>query len=181
VRSPLRFTARRALATLVLIAVAVAGVPAQRIPEAEVKAALIRRLPEFVDWPSSAPTGPAPLTLCFSPSHPFGSVLQQLNKGPVIRGRAVAIRELRKGGLPDACHVLYVASADQDLLQQALTRPILTVGDQVDFCPLGGIVNLRVIDDRVRFEVNLTRARRVGLTLDSQLLRLASRLYGGHP
>ena len=160
---------------------AVVAVPAQRLPEAEVKAAVIRRLPEFVEWPASAPAGPAPLTLCFSPSHPFGSVLQQLKKGPDIRGRAVSIRELRKGEIPDGCHVLYVATQEQDLLHRAVTLPILTVGDQVDFCPLGGVVNFRVIEGRVRFEINLTRARRVGLTVDSQLLRLASRLYEGRP
>ena len=179
--SPLRVAAVRGLAALTLVAVTAPDTPAQRIPEAEVKAALIRRFPEFVEWPASAPPSPAPLTLCFSPSHAFGSVLPQLNKGPEIRGRAVVIRELRKGDHSGGCHVLYVAPADQDLLQRALTLPILTVGDQVDFCPLGGVVNLRVIGGRVRFEINLTRARRVGLTVDSQLLRLASRLYGGHP
>ena len=179
--SSLRVLGCRSLATLVLATMAIAVAPAQRIPESEVKAALIRRLPEFIEWPASAPASPAPLTLCFSPNHTFGSTLQQLNKGPAIRGRAVAIRALRKGEHPEACHLLYVAPPDQDLLRQALTLPILTVGDQVDFCPLGGVVNLRVISDRVRFEINLARARRVGLTVDTQLLRLASRLYGGQP
>ena len=179
--SPMRVATGRGLATLALATMAVAGAVAQRVPEADVKAALIRRLPEFVDWPTSAPPSPAPLTLCFSPSHPFGSILKPLSNGPAVRGRTVAIRELRKGDEPDSCHLLYVAPADQHLLQQALTRPILTVGDQVDFCARGGVVNLRVIDGRVRFEVNLTRAQRVGLAVDSQLLRLASRLYGGHP
>ena len=36
-----------------------------------------------------------------------------------------------------------------------------------------------VIDGRVRFEIDLSRARRSGLKMDSQLLRLASKVYGG--
>lgn len=43
----------------------------------------------------------------------------------------------------------------------------------------GGISNLLVIGGRVRFEITLGRARLAGLRIDSQLLRLATKAYGG--
>jgi hypothetical protein len=179
-------TTRRWLASagvLALIVLALErGAATQALPDSTVKAALISRLPEFVRWPSSAPGGPqAPVTLCFSPGQPFGSDLQHLEKAGPERVHPVSVRRLRKGDRPDACHVLYVASADQDLLQRVRHLPVLTVGDQPDFCQVGGIVNLRVVSHRVRFEIDVAQARRAGLTIDSQLLRLAITLYGGTP
>ena len=77
------------------------------------------------------------------------------------------------------CDVVYVAPGDLSLLDTVANLPILTVGDQPNFCQRGGIINLLVLDGRVRFEIDLSRARRSGLKMDSQLLRLASKVYGG--
>ena len=52
--------------------------------------------------------------------------------------------------------------------------PVLTVTDEVDnFTKLGGIINLLVAEDKIRFEISLNNARRSGLKISSQLLKLA--------
>ena len=73
------------------------------------------------------------------------------------------------------------APADHDLLARVRDLPVLTIGDEIDFCLIGGIINLQVIDGRVRFEISLTQARRANLKIDTQLLRLATHLHGGQP
>ncbi len=82
----------------------------------------------------------------------------------------------------DSCHLLYVplrSSIDsKDLLTQVRTLPILTIGESADFLEDGGIVSLRVVEGRVRFDVNIEAANRVGVRLSSQLLRLAQRIRG---
>ncbi len=45
------------------------------------------------------------------------------------------------------------------------------------FVQHGGMINLKVVDDRVRFEINLASARGAGLKLDTRLLQLADRVY----
>jgi hypothetical protein len=55
----------------------------------------------------------------------------------------------------------------------------LTVGDERGFVDEGGMIALRVVDGRVRFDVNVTAARRAGLRLSSQLLQLAMSVRGG--
>jgi hypothetical protein len=57
--------------------------------------------------------------------------------------------------------------------------PTLTVGDYPEFLNEGGVVYLRMVGGRVRFEVNVAAARRSGLHLSSQLLRLAMAVHGG--
>jgi len=158
-----------------------ASLNAQALPETVVKAEMIRRFPEFVEWPAAALAAKDDIVLCFSASHPFGSTLDGLGKGPRVRSRTVQVRELKKGDGPDGCHVLYVAQADQLLLDRARQLPILTIGDQADFCHAGGVINFRVVDGRVRFEIHIGQARKVGLKLDSQFLRLATVVFGGRP
>jgi len=165
------------VATLPSVAL-VAGLAAQAPrPELAIKTEFVLRFPEFVEWPTAATDG-RPLSLCLSPSHPFGKNLQASVSGQP-RARRIAVRELRDGDPVRACDAVYVAPADLSLLDTVANLPILTVGDQPNFCQRGGIINLLLIDGRVRFEIDLSRARRSGLKMDSQLLRLASKVYGG--
>jgi hypothetical protein len=154
---------------------------AQALPESVVKAEMIRRFPEFVEWPAATLAGRDSIVLCFSASHPFGPTVANLASGPPVRGHSLRVRELKKGDRVDGCHLAYVAPADPEILESAKSLPVLTVGDQTDFCRAGGIINLRVVEDRVRFEVNVAQARKAGLKLDSQFLRLATVLHGGTP
>lgn len=157
-----------------------AHVPAQAPrPETAIKAEFVLRFPEFVEWPQGPAEG-RPVTLCLSPSQPFGSAVQA-SVARLPRSRRIVVRQLQDRELPRTCDVVYVAAGDLALLDSVANLPILTVGDHPNFCQRGGIINLLVIDGRVRFEIELARARRSGLKLDSQLLRLASRVYGGLP
>lgn len=142
---------------------------------------MVRRFPEFVGWPGAILKSSDDIVLCFSASHPFGTAAAGLTKGPPVSGHNIKVRELKKGDRPDGCHVVYIAPADVDVLEIARPLPMLTVGDQADFCRLGGIINLRVEQGRVRFEVNITQARKAGLRIDPQFLRLAMALYGAQP
>lgn len=141
---------------------------------------MIRRFPEFVQWPGPVLQPRDDIRLCFSPAHPFKAEIANLSAGPRINGHALQVREL-KGADVEGCHVLYVAQADQQLLQRVRNLPLVTVGDQPDFCKLGGIINFRIEGGRVRFDVNVAQAQQVGLRFDSQFLRLASALIGRQP
>ena len=167
----------RALAIVASLALLSVGF-AQPVPDTTVKAAFVARFSEFVEWPPSDRTPSRALSVCLSPAHPFGTKVAE-SAGTSVQGRPVSVRTLGRRDVVDGCDVLYIARADLSLLQRAQRKPILTVGDQADFCQLGGIINLRIIDRHVRFELDLAQARQVGLRLDSQLLRLAAAVHGG--
>lgn len=179
-KSPRVFGRLVGLAGLAMIS----GGFAQPVPDVTVKAAFVARFAEFVQWPAPARRNES-VSVCLSPAHPFGPRVAESAAAAVqsrqIRVRTLDRREVLERNEIQGCDVLYVASADASLLLRAQRQPILTIGDQADFCQRGGIINLRVVDRRVRFEIDLAQARKVGLILDSQLLRLAAVVHGGRP
>jgi uncharacterized protein len=51
---------------------------------------------------------------------------------------------------------------------------VLTVSDFPEFLKRGGMIQFVLEGNRVRFEVNLSAAKNAGLTLSSELLKVAA-------
>ncbi len=152
------------------------------MPERRLKAAFVSKFPQFVEWPRASLDGRASIDVCVANPDPFGADLVELLAGEAVNGRALAVRPVSSPSDVPGCHLLFVSErsgARRLLLRAAGTLPILTVGDDPHFLDDGGIVGLRVIDGRVRFEIDDGAARRVGLRISSQLLRLALAVRGG--
>ena len=58
----------------------------------------------------------------------------------------------------------------------AAGRPMLTISDQPGFVDRGGMIEMKLVAGRTRFDINLAAARAAGLNLSSQLLQLAERV-----
>jgi hypothetical protein len=56
---------------------------------------------------------------------------------------------------------------------------VLTVGETEGFATQGGIVNFKLIDGRVRLEINIEAAWQAKLRISSQVLSLASIVKDG--
>ena len=104
------------------------------------------------------------------------AALRELTAGEVLNGRRLVVRDNPSERSLSSCQVLFFAGQrpDRELMARALVLPILTVSDTAGFLDAGGIIELKMIDRRVRFEVNLPAAARARITLSSQLLRLAA-------
>ncbi len=177
----------RSLLVGVLLAIS-AAVPrtasAQPAPETKLKAAIISKFPQFIEWPPAALDGRGTLDLCVAPPDPFGADLDELVAGESIGERKLTVRRLAHDQDLAGCQVLVVAgavSSRRAILQRAATMPILTVGDDPRFLDEGGMVRLRLVGGRVRFDVDAAAARRAGLRISSQLLQLAVDVRGAEP
>jgi hypothetical protein len=53
---------------------------------------------------------------------------------------------------------------------------VLTVGDMNGFLESGGVINLIMENNKVHFEINISAAKRAGIAIRSQLLKLAKRV-----
>lgn len=152
--------------------------------EDRLKAAVVSKLPQFVDWPATSLTGRQALDVCVAAPAAFGVDLRALVAGESVKGRPLVVRDVRSDAQIDACHVLFMPAAPKGerraLLSRASSRPILTVGDDPEFLKEGGIVDLRLVDGRMRFDINVEAARQSGLRISSQLLQLAASVKG-HP
>jgi len=150
--------------------------------ESRLKAAVVSKFPAFTEWPESALNGRRTIEICVARPNPFGTTLTELVAGETLRGRGIVVRELADLGAIDRCHVLFVSSASapdrRDLLARARNLPVLTVGDYVTFLEEGGIIALRTVGGRIRFEIDVANANQTGIRLSSQLLRLALNVRG---
>ena len=105
----------------------------------------------------------------------WGSLRERiaLAKAPALvhEDLPLAMRTLRDLVRPDLekireCHVLFVCPSEGPFLRRILPSlrddGILTVGDVPTFLESGGMVNLLIVEKKVRFEINLAAARREG-------------------
>jgi hypothetical protein len=146
------------------------------------KAAVVSKFPQFVEWPSVVFDGRTTLDVCVGAPDPFGADLPELLAGESLNGRSFVARLVEREADLAGCQLLYLSSRGgagaSPLLTAAASLPILTVGDDRRFLDYGGIVGLRIVDGRVRFDINATAAQRVGLRISSQLLHLALTVRG---
>lgn len=174
---PNRSWLRRAAACALLCGFLCAQAQEATPTEYQVKAAFLYNFGKFVEWPqSSAP--PSVFTICVLGKDPFGAVLDELIKDKSIQGRKLAVR--RPGRVEDAggCQILFISSSEDARLPHILEvvrgSSVLTVGEAERFARRGGMIKFRLEGGKVRFEINPDAAAQAGLTISSQLLKLAT-------
>lgn len=145
--------------------------------EDSVKAGFIYNFAKFTEWPAAAlGNGTAPLQLCALGPRPLEGQFALL-AGRQIQGRTIDIRTNIRGGNWKGCHALFLPANDKEpadrLLEALSAAPVLTIGDGPGFVQNGGMIGLKTAGNRVRFDINLAAARRAGLKLSSQMLKLA--------
>lgn len=146
-------------------------------PEYEVKAAFIYNFSRFIDWPQEAGETDADLYFCVLGRDPFGEALESL-EGKEVQGRTLKTRRLKRIDERGDCAILYISpslAGDYTGLLDVLgqDRGVLSVSDIDGFAENGGVIELYLEQNKVRFAINIEAARRAGLEMSSQLLRLA--------
>lgn len=161
---------------------------AQRTPEREfeyrVKAAFLYNFAKFVDWPAAAfPEPKSPFNLCVLGDDPFGPSLDQTVAGESVGGRPIALQRGARLAELKGCHLLFVSRAEggrqRELLAALHDGPVLTVGESRSFLDDGGMIDLVLEGNKVRFEVSLPAVEKSPLKISSKLLRLARQVRPG--
>ncbi len=150
--------------------------------EYRLKAAFVYRFPQFVEWPDVAVRDARTLDVCVLDPNPFGSDLEQLVSGETAAGRPLRVRTVSGPEALSGCHVLFAGGHGQataQVVKAVSDHPVLTIGETEHFLDDGGIIVLRIVGRRVRFDVSSTNARKAGLRIDPQLLSLAAVVRGG--
>jgi hypothetical protein len=142
--------------------------------EERVKAAYLYRLLNYVDFP---PRPAAPYVVGVLEDEIVADELAQLVAGKQVNGRDVRVRKIAAGAPPGGVDVLFISRSERArqpyILKQLGSSPILTVTETAEALEQGSIMNFRIVDGRVRFEISLPAAEQAGLKLSSRLLALA--------
>jgi hypothetical protein len=145
--------------------------------EYQVKAVYLYNFGRFVEWPQ-ATAGDESFAICILGQDPFGATLDSTIAGELIGTQKLVARRITAPGDAAGCRILFVSSSEaahvKDILSAVNKSAVLTVSDVAGFSDSGGMIQFVLQEDKVRFQVNLAAAEKAGLTLSSQLLKVAT-------
>lgn len=167
----------RALSTSLLFA---SVVWAQSFSEYRVKAAYLYNFVKLADWPpSSLPTPPAPVVFCvFGGDDDFVDVLRTTTAGKTIAGNPISIKAARSAIELRSCQLVFFRTAEQADVREGIATLIdkgaLLVGEQEGFLASGGMINLSLVDGKVRYQVNSEALERAHIRYESSFLAMGA-------
>lgn len=149
----------------------------------QLKAAVLGNLAKFVEWPeTSFSSHSAPIRIGIFGQDPFGPDLATILASVKVRGRSFQFEHSSRVEKLIDCHIIFVSEGETERLPEIVSaldrRPVVLVGDHPRFLELGGTINFHMEDRKVRFAINLAAAERAKISINPQLLRLASTVIG---
>lgn len=160
---------------LVLLSTATTSLRAAdaQLAEAEATASFLYNCALFVQWPGNGPRDE--LVVGIMGADRVAEVAESL-QGREVNGRVLRVRVIGPGDDLRRYQIVFVGR-DMNVKAQLTTLrdlPVLTVGESRDFTSSGGVVRLYSDEQRLRFEINLTRAEGAGLQVSAKMLGLAT-------
>jgi hypothetical protein len=175
----------RALALAALALASRGALAADTDLEAAIKATYLYKFADYIEWPAGRFASPGdPLQLCVDGSDATAALVGAAAAGRTLQdGRPIAVRQVTAAPAPAHerdCDILYLAPQREASAQQVLRavrgQPVLTVSDAPVAGNLNAVIAFAVVDNRVRFDIDLDAAAQNRLTVSSKLLNLAVRV-----
>jgi hypothetical protein len=147
--------------------------------ERSVKAAFLYKFLAYVEYPGD---GPAQYVVAVMGADDVAAELTQITAGRTVNNRPIAVKSLQEGDALNGIQLLFVGgdtSRPQQVLKSATQQGVLTVTEVENGLLQGSVINFRVVEDRVRFEVSLPAAEKNNVRLSSRLLSVAYQVQKG--
>jgi hypothetical protein len=143
--------------------------------EQEVKAAYLFKFLSYVEWPPSALGGEGePIVIAVLDAEDVRVALQSIVAGRLAKGHPVEVRAFRAHESLSGVHVLFVGrSAAAECRKIVGQAGVLLVSESEGALDRGAMINLLLVEDRIRFEIAPETADRSGLRISSRVLALA--------
>ena len=101
------------------------------------------------------------------------------------RGRSLLLRRVSRTDPVSDCQILYIGPSESKYIPQILESlhnvSALTVGETDQFAEQGGMIQLVMEDNRIRFKINPSAASQAGIRISSKLLALAEIVTPARP
>ena len=143
--------------------------------EYEVKAAFLYNFAIYTEWPTVPPEA---FDFCVLGADPFDSHLNKISR-KLVQGKAIHVRYIKPLDDLIGCHLLFVPVQEKEQYYRIAPfikqHAILTVTDAPQLDEKWPMIMITLVPkgDLYTFDIDLTTAKTVGLTLSSKLLRLA--------
>lgn len=144
----------KAIVTLLICLMCTASYGQDVVEDSSVKAAFIYHFINFIDWEDQA----TEYDICVPDNETLETGIRQSLKNKTVKNRNLNIVNRREN-----CHILI---SDQ---QELASDKTLTIG----LLSKDAMMEFRIIEDRLKFAINLDRIKKSKLKISSQLLKLA--------
>jgi hypothetical protein len=180
---PLRIAALLLVLCSPVVATAQDDAPA--LLERRVKAALLYRFVNYVDWQEAVEQKPnAPFTIAIAGADTLANELSEVASNRTVLNRPLAVRKVRSSDIPRDAQVVFIGRGEASQLAavlRSIPSNVLIVTESDDALQHGSIINFVIVEGQVRFEISLDAARRRNLHLSSRLLSVAHNVQGALP
>jgi hypothetical protein len=162
--------------TGILLAVNAAFYMPQQSNEEEynLKAAFIYRFTDYVDWGT---INDGDFTIAILGESAITAPLKEIEKDKKIKNKSIDVKEYHDINDVGQCEVLFVSKNYSGGIESVLSKidgkPVLIITEQKGDGEKGAHINFLVLEDKLRFEINLKAVTKTGLRISSQLLQHA--------
>jgi hypothetical protein len=146
--------------------------------ERSVKAAFLFKFLGYTEFPPAAfGDATTPVTIGVIGADELAQEVERLVSGRLVHNRPIAVRTLREGEASTGVHLIFIGGFDSARVARVLKAlpagPVLLVTEAEQGLQHGSVINFKLIDERVRFDVALAAAERNSVRLSSRLLTVA--------
>ena len=159
-----------AIAVLVLGASNVRAAEGMIDNEPEIRAKLVALQGRLWTWPSAAaPPAGTPVKIGILGNDPF-----QLDRR-LASVKNISVMRLANVGAYEPCHILVVSQAAdlEAALEKTEGESVLVIAQAPGLAKQGAVMNFPVEENKVKMEINMSAAKKAGLTPNPGLLRAA--------
>lgn len=144
----------------------------------QVKAAIVFKFLGYSTWPDNRfEDAQSPYRIWVIGSNDIKNELVDIVANRVIDGRSIEIHSAKTVNQIRDAHLVFVARKREAslprLVQLAKKNAFIIVTENEAGLVNGSTINLRQIDNRIRFEISLLSAQENGVSLSSRLLAIA--------
>ncbi|MGB8339271.1 MAG: YfiR family protein [Burkholderiales bacterium] len=148
-----------------------------QVQEYELKAAFLYNVALFTDWPADTfEDKDLPFNFCIAGTDPFSNSLDSLLT-KLLKQRKISVSRLGKAPNFNNCQILFIPATENNraeaILKEIKNTSTLTVSEDNSTFKKGSMLNLSIIENRLRFQVNMDAVSTAKLSISSKLLRLA--------
>jgi hypothetical protein len=150
--------------------------------ERRVKAAFLYKFLGYTEFPPGAFADAAsPVTIAVAGSDEMAAELSAITLGRTVNNRPITVRSVHEGESGPPAHLLFVAGPDCARAGRVIrsVRALLVVTECDNGLQQGAVINFRIVDEHVRFDVSLDAAEKNNVKLSSRLLTVANRVQRG--
>lgn len=146
--------------------------------EIQIKAAMLFKFLDYTEWPVESFDAPqSPYRIWLLDANDIGNELRVITRERNSNDRAINVFKTRFVDRIDEPHIVFVGRNAEhhlpQLAQMAEQQAILIVTENDQGLVPGSTINLRLLNDRIGFDVSLSDARRNNLKLSARLLSVA--------